>query len=154
MTKVNHDFCYQFVQVAYAYHILLTSTSLKSIEPQLYFNGQLTVKDPHLYSYLCQKFYLIIMLSFICRWHIEQQVKYRCLKWTKYRTTDPTYCENYNLWIDSVTKTFSGMLVLLKADYRINSLSRGDLVEGWKQNGSKCYWITKQIKPFHIHPSL
>jgi len=93
-------------------HNSTSSTSLKSIEPQLYFNGQLTVKDPHLYSYLCQKFYLIIMLSFICRWHIEQQVKYRCLKWTKYRTTDPTYCENYNLWIDSVTKTFSGMLVL------------------------------------------
>ena len=64
MTKVNHDFCYQFVQVAYAYHILLTSTSLKSIEPQLYFHGQLTVKDTHLYSYLCHKFDLICYLLF------------------------------------------------------------------------------------------
>ena len=27
-------------------------------------------------------------------------------------------------------------------------------VKEWKQNGSKCYWIKKQIEHFHIHPPL
>ena len=45
----------------------------------------------------------------------------------------------------------SGCLLVTKIEVFKTTAVLKEWLYGWKQKGSKCYWIKKQIEPFRIH---
>jgi len=55
-------------------------------------------------------------------------------------------------WISFYSKSFKCCFLVHSALYIL--WYSHVCIKGWRWNGSKCYWIKKQIEQFHIHLSI